>query len=125
MSDKLKVTFTTINIRNNGELSGKGEIYYELIVDDQTVKSVPRTNPMKLADGETLTINQSHPVTKQAGQTLTIQGSVSEKDGLSKDEFDSFKDPYTNAENWGLGTHSRTLRDGKLDVVVNYKVERQ
>jgi hypothetical protein len=65
MSDKLKVTFTTINVRNNGEWTGK------------------------------------------------------------KDDFANFKDAYTLAGNWGLGTHNRTLRDGNLDVTVNYKIERQ
>lgn len=125
MSDKLKVTFTTINIRNNGEPSGKGEIYYELLVDDHQVASRPVSNPLKLADGETVAVNQSYSVTKTSGQTLTVEGSVSEKDDLSKDEFATFNDQYTDPGNWGLGTHNRTLRDGKLDVTVNYKVERQ
>jgi hypothetical protein len=125
MSDKLKVTFTTINVRNNGEWTGKGELYWEMLVDDHQVSSRPVSNPLNLADGETAAINQSYPLTKQAGQTLTIEGAVSEKDGLSKDEFANFNDSYTGAGNWGLGTHSRTLRDGNLDVVVNYKVERQ
>jgi hypothetical protein len=125
MSDKLKVTFTTINIRNNGEWTGKGEVYYELLVDEHQVKSVPVSNPLKLADGETVAVNQSYSVTKQSGQTLTVEGSVSEKDNLDKDEFASFNDEYTGAGSWGLGTHNRTLRDGNLDVTVNYKVERQ
>jgi hypothetical protein len=64
-------------------------------------------------------------VTKESGQTLTIEGSVSERDNLDKDDFASFKDAFTSAGNWGLGTHNRTLRDGNLDVTVNYKVERQ
>jgi hypothetical protein len=125
MSDKLKVTFTTINVRNNGEWTGKGELYWELLVDDHQVSSRPLSNPLKAADGETITINQSHSVTKENGQTLTVEGSVSEKDNLDKDEFASFRDEFTNAEDWGLGTHNRTLRDGNLDVLVNYKVERQ
>jgi len=125
MSDKLKVTFTTINVRNNGEWTGKGELYYEMLVDDHQVASRPLSNPLKAADGETIAINQSYPLTKQAGQTLSIEGSVSEKDNLDKDDFANFADAYTDAGNWGLGTHNRTLRDSNLDVVVNYKVERQ
>jgi hypothetical protein len=125
MSDKLKVTFTTINVRNNGEWTGKGELYWELLVDDHQVATLPVSNPRKTADGETIAINQSHSVTKENGQTLTVEGSVSEKDNLDKDEFASFRDEFTNAEDWGLGTHNRTLRDGNLDVLVNYKVERQ
>lgn len=125
MSDKLKITFTTINVRNNGEWTGKGELYWELLVDDHQVSSRPVSNPLKIADGETISINQSYPVTKQTGQSLTIEGSVSERDNVDKDDFASFADAYTGAENWGLGTHNRTLRDGNLDVTVNYKVERQ
>lgn len=125
MSDKLKVTFTTVNVRNNGEWTGKGETYWEFLVDDQQVSSRPLSNPLKVADGETIAINQSYPVTKQNGQTLTVEGSFSEKDNTDKDEFASFRDAYTEAGGWGLGTHNRTLRDGNLDVTVNYKVERQ
>jgi hypothetical protein len=125
MSDKLKVTFTTINVRNNGEWTGKGELFWELLVDDHQVATRPVSNPLKLADGETVAINQSYPVIKEGGQTLTIEGSVSERDNVDKDEFASFNDAYTNAGNWGLGTHNRTLRDGSLDVTVNYKIERQ
>ena len=125
MSDKLKVTFTTINVRNNGEWTGKGELYWEMLVDDYQVASRAISNALKAADGETIAVNQSYPLTKQAGQTLTIEGSVSEKDNVDKDDFASFRDAYTGAENWGLGTHNRTLRDRHLDVTVNYKVERQ
>ncbi|HEU4387548.1 MAG TPA: hypothetical protein VFV34_07110 [Blastocatellia bacterium] len=125
MSDRLKVTFTTINVTNNGEWTGKGELYWELLVDDQQVHSVPVNNPLKVADGETISITQGWPVTKQPGQTLTIQGSVSERDNLDKDEFAKFLDAYTGDMNWGLGSHKRTLRDGNLDVTVNYKIERQ
>ena len=125
MSDKLKITFTSINVSNNGEWTGKGELYWELLVDDQQVDSRPVTNTLKVADGETIVVTQSWPVTKDAGQSLTVQGSVSERDNLDKDEFSKFLDTYTGAMNWGLGTHKRTLRDGNLDVTVNYKIERQ
>lgn len=125
MADKLKVTFTTINVRNNGEWTGKGELYWELLVDDYQVSSRPLSNPLKVADGETISINQNYPVTKENDQVLTVEGSVSEKDNLDKDEFASFRDAFTEELDWGLGTHNRTLRDGKLDVTVNYKIERQ
>jgi hypothetical protein len=56
---------------------------------------------------------------------LTIEDSVFERDNLDKDEFATFKDAFTSAGKWGLGMHNRTLRDGNLDVTVNYKIERQ
>ena len=125
MTDKLKVTFTTINVTNNGEWTGKGELYWELTVDDQPVDHRSLTSPLKVADGETIQITKSWPVTKSAGQSLTIQGAVSEKDNLDKDDFAEFSDTYTGPANWGLGTHKRVIRDGNLDVTVNYKIERQ
>lgn len=125
MADKLRVTFTTINVTNNGEWTGKGELYWELTVDDQPVDSRAVTNPLKLADGETVVVSKSWPVTKQAGQSLTIEGAVSERDNLDKDEFAVFSDTYTGDMNWGLGTHKRKIQDGRLNVTVNYKIERQ
>ncbi|RDC65560.1 hypothetical protein [Adhaeribacter pallidiroseus] len=125
MADKLKVTFTTINVTNNGEWRGKGEVYWELTVDDQPVDYRSLTNPLKLADGETVQLIKSATVRKAAGQPLTIQGSVSEKDNLDKDDFAEFLDTYTGSAGWGLGTHKRVLRDGNLDVTVTYKIERQ
>ena len=125
MSDKLKVTFTTINVTNNGEWTGKGELYWELLVDSQQVASRALSNTLKVADGETIPITQSWPVTKESGQTLTIEGSVSERDNLDKDDFDKFTHTYSKAENWGLGSHKHTLRDGNLNVTVNYKIDRQ
>lgn len=125
MGTKLKVTFTTIRVTNNGEWTGKGELYWNLQVDDQIVAQVPVGNPLKAADGETINVNQAWPVTKEAGQTLTIDGSVGERDNLDKDDFASFRDAYTGAMSWGSGTHSRRLRDGNLDVNVAYKIELQ
>jgi len=125
MTDKLRVTFTTINVTNNGEWTGKGELYWELTVDDQPVDSRSVTNPLKVADGETIVVTKSWPVAKEAGQMLTIEGAVSEKDNLDKDEFAVFADTYTLPGNWGLGTHKRKIRDGNLDVTVNYKIERE
>jgi hypothetical protein len=128
MADKLKVTFTTINVTDNGEPAhkGRGEIYWDLLVDGQLVSNRSVSNPRKTADGETISVNQHRTVTKETGQLLLIEGSVKEKDDIDKDEFASFKDEYTKAMNWGIGTHTtHALVDGKLDVTVTYKIERQ
>lgn len=126
MADKLKVTFTSINVTNNGEWTGRSEFYWDLLVDGQIVSNRSVSNPRKTADGETITINQYRAVTKEAGQLLLIEGSVKERDNLDKDDFASFKDEYTKAMNWGIGTHTtHALRDGNLDVTVTYKIERQ
>ncbi|QMU29287.1 hypothetical protein [Adhaeribacter radiodurans] len=94
-------------------------------MDDQPVDHRSLTNPLKVADGETIQLTKSATVSKMPGQPLTIQGSVSEKDNLDKDDFAEFLDTYVGSAGWGLGTHKRIIRDGNLDVTVTYKIERQ
>src|SRR5262249_6670607 len=122
----LKVTFTTIDVDNNGEWTGKGELYWDLLVDGQIVSSRSLSNPRKTADGETITVNQYRAVTKDAGQLLLVEGSVKEKDNLDKDDFAPYKDEYTKAMNGGIGTPpTHALVDNHLDVKVTYMIERQ
>ena len=128
MADKIKITFSTIKVNNNGDGTGKGELYWDLFVDGQPVggdgnRSI--SNPRKAADGETISLNAaSRTVTKQPGDRLLIQGSVAEKDNLDKDESDNFEDEYNAAKNWGVGSYTRALRDRKMDVVVSYQISR-
>ena len=128
MADKIKVTFSNIKVNNNGEGTGKGELYWDLFVDGQPVggegnRSI--SNPRKAADGETIALNGvSRTVAKDAGQRLVVQGTVSEKDNLDKDETDGFEDVFDATNHWGVGSYTRALRDRKLDVVVSYQISR-
>jgi hypothetical protein len=124
MADNLKVTFQTIHISNNGEWTGKGELYYSLTVDGALVASRSVNNPLKLADGEDIVLDVAKTVVKEAGQVLTVAGTVSEKDSLDKDDTQPFNHDYLKSDNWGFGPHHPRLVDGKLDVIVNYTIER-
>src|SRR5262249_30467027 len=107
---KVKVTFDNITITNNGEGSGKGELYWLFQVDGETVNQRTVSNPQKAADGETIALGSSRQVIKSPGQNLTVYGSVSEKDDLSKDESNFFSDSFKPSDNWGAsgGNHKRT-----------------
>ena len=118
----LKISFTSMNVSNNGEWTGKGELYWHWMVDGNIIGSRLITNPLKVADGETIQLSAASNVTKNAGESLTVEGSVSEKDNLDVDENSTFKDTYSSPQ-WGVGNYARNLRDGRLDVIVNYKIE--
>lgn len=125
MADNLKVTFTSIKVNNNGEWTGKGEIYYSILIDEEPVFSVSPADAAKVADGETIILQKVYPVAKKEDQSLTIECSVSEKDNLDRDETTRFLDEYTYGGGWGIGVHRRVLRDRNLDVTVTYKIERE
>jgi hypothetical protein len=127
MADKLKVTFSNIKVTNNGEWTGKGELYWDFIVDGEPVGGDGNrslANPRKTPDGDTILLNgASRIVNKDSGQTLVIEGSVAEKDNLDKDEMASFRDVHRKVNGWGIGAYTRALRDGNMDVTVSYKVD--
>ena len=95
---RVKVTFENITVANNGDGSGKGELYWLFQVDGETVSQRTVSNIQKVADGEPIPLNASRQVVKSPGQNLSIYGSVSEKDDLSKDESASFSDSYKPAD---------------------------
>lgn len=120
----LKVTMNKILVTDNGESPGKGELYWSLMADDQVIESLDRPG-RKVGDGETIILGNSGTVTKNADATLTVLGNVSEKDDFLKgsDDTASFKHVYTEANNWGLGSHTAKLSDGKhLEVSVFYNI---
>lgn len=120
----LKVTMNKILVRDNGEAPGKGELYWSLQVDDQTIEVLDSPG-RKTGDGETIILGNSGTVTKDRNATLTVLGNVSEKDGFLKgaDDTASFRHVYTEANDWGLGSHTAKLSDGKhLDVTVYYTI---
>ncbi|MBC7919891.1 MAG: hypothetical protein H7Z75_02275, partial [Ferruginibacter sp.] len=105
MADKIKVTFQTIDVITDGEPIGKGELYWNFLVDNHVVDTRSAVNPTKVSDGATINLTKAYTVTKEAGQILTIAGSVGEKDNLDKDDFDRFSEEYNSHTNWGFGTH--------------------
>jgi hypothetical protein len=121
---QVKVTFTHMTVNNNGEPIGKkGELYWSFLVDGNVVSSRPRTNPLKVVDGETVQMNEAITVIKNAGQSLTVSGSVSEKDLRPNKDENASRSKAHMAPNWDLGEHNFNFRDGHLDVVAHYKIE--
>ncbi len=120
----LKVTMNKIFVKDNGESPGKGELYWSLMADDQVIEALDSPG-RKTGDGETIILGNSATVTKDRDATLTVLGNVSEKDDFLKggDDTASFKHVYTEANDWGLGSHTARLSDGKhLDVTVYYTI---
>jgi hypothetical protein len=122
MSDKLKVTVNRIKVHNNGEAAGKGELYYRFDIDGTMLVELPVSNPRKSSDNDVITLNESRTVSKTGNEILEIFGSVSEKDWPSKDETVNFRQQFTQADGWGVGTHDVNRKDGRLDVTVHYEI---
>ena len=121
----LKVTIDDIEVNDNGDRSGKGELYWEFKANNSVIETRSRNNPDKRRDGETIRIGDSATISLGNKETLVVSGSVSEQDGVlsGDDETDRFNDEY-RSPNWGIGNHRIHLQDKKLDVNVNYRIER-
>jgi hypothetical protein len=119
---QLKVTVQSITVNNNGESIGKGELFWKFDIDGATLVELPSNNPRKTRDGEVITLNESRTVNKTGNDSLTVFGTVSERDLLTKNETVSFSQEFTAADDWGVGPHSLNRKDGKLDVTIRYEV---
>lgn len=122
MAKNLKVTVKSISVNNNGEGSGKGEIFYRIDLDGTKLVELPVNNARKTNDGELIVLNESRIVSKAGNNILEISGTISEKDWPSKDESVAFTQQYTEKDNWGIGSHDVNRKDGKLDVTLHYEV---
>jgi hypothetical protein len=106
---------------DNGDAPGKGELRWSVLADDQVITEGNR----KSGDGETINLNNSATLTKAANASLTVLGNVTEEDGVFKgaDDTVSFKNVYTQANNFGRGSHIVRLDDGKhLKIELHYSV---
>jgi hypothetical protein len=122
MSIRLKVTFNKLYVRDNGEWPGRGEISWNMSVDNQHVDS---GSSSKVSDGQTILITDSILVTKSPDAELTVLATVSEDDGFLKgaDDTRTLRQTFTEADNWGIGSHTFRLVDGKhLDVTMYYAI---
>ena len=117
---RLLVTFSEIIVDSDGDPVGKGEIYWNLKVDGATVSQRVLGNPYKVGSGDTITLGQNITVSKSAGANLIVSGSISDKDGASKDDEAHFTETLNAANNWGVGPRIQRLKDRNLDVTLNY-----
>lgn len=121
---RLRVTFIEIVVNKDGDPIGRGSLYWSFSVDGVEVTSRNIQNPFTTGSGTNIPLGQTYTVTKSRGASLTVSGSVSEKDDLDKDENGTFSDNYVG-NGWGTGVvHSPHIVDRNLDVNVNYKIEK-
>jgi hypothetical protein len=121
-----RVVIEKIDVHNNGDRSGKSELFWSFSVNGDKFIEKTRANPQKVEDGETILLGESRIVNELDGSdTLTVSGIVSERDGIlaGKNETDSFNRIYSSANNWGLGSYQARLQDHPLDVTVHYRIE--
>lgn len=119
-----KVQFRSIEVFRDGDPVGKGEIYWTFNVGDNKVSERPARDGVKAGNGESIRLNDSMVVHDLDGRDeLEITGSVGDNDPGSANESDFFRHTYTRGDNWGVGSHTARLRDGrKFDVAVHYTV---
>jgi hypothetical protein len=127
MSTKIKVLFEKLYVADHGDpnFEPKGELYYRLKVDNTTLAMVTRNNPLKVADGQTIFLNKSVEVEKNANEFLCINGYVGEMDpgkGDKNDEKDTINIVYRENRIWGAGRHSVEFVDQGLKVILHYVI---
>jgi hypothetical protein len=123
-TQKYKVTMNKIVVNKDGDFPDQGEFSWNLMADDQLIASLGPPG-RKVGDGDTIILGQSGEVTKSSTATLVVLGNVTEYDSVLKggDDKGDFKHVYTKANNFGVGSHTAHLSDGKnLDVTVYYTI---
>lgn len=121
-----KIVMEKIVVHNNGDKSGKGEMYWTISANGSDFATRDRKDDLKTKDGATIWLSDTLTVSGlNGGDTLTVEGDVSEKDGIlsGSDESARFSRVYSQADNWGLGSHSVRLTDHPLDVTLHYRIE--
>lgn len=127
MAQTIKIDFVKIDVHNDADNwpNGDGEIFYEFKVDNDIVAKRTPDNPVIVASGGSASINESHQITRQDGQSFTVYGSVSEDDDFlsgATDDAGSFTHTYSSADGWNPGNKSVSLSGEGLDVTVYYKI---
>lgn len=121
-----KVVVDNIKVHKDGDPVGQGELYWHIDSGSQTFSEQPESNPLKVKDGQFVPINDDTTVSNlTGGETMTIQGTVGDRDPASRNESDSFKHVYSIQDNWGLGIiRDVKLLDGKkFNVTLRYHIE--
>jgi hypothetical protein len=121
-----RVVMEKTDMHNNGDRSGKSELYWAFSINGGKFIEKTKQNPQKAEDGETILLGESRIVYDLNGSdTLPVSGRMSEKDGIlaGKNETASFDRIYSSANNWGLGSYEARLQDHPLDVTVRYRIE--
>ncbi len=121
-----KIIIEKIDVHNNGDRTGKGELYWNIDANSQAFSERSRRNVLKVRDGEVVRLGDHMVVSNLNGRDmLTISGYVSERDGAlsGADETAKFSHEYSQRDDWGVGNYNVSLKDGPLDVTLSYKIE--
>lgn len=125
MPQAVKVTIDNLEVKRDGDPSGKGELYWLFRADSAQIDQRSVSNPKKVSSGENVVIAKSATVTKNPGETLVVYCSVSDKDGGfdGADETNSFSLRFTEGDSWGAGAFDREIADGPLEVTVHGRID--
>lgn len=125
---KVTITFVSLKVIDNGDPNHEthGEIFYSFKVDGKVVASKSKTTPLKIRDGQTITLNKKKVLTgiDKTSPHITLDGYVGDKDSgfNGKNEFDTFRVFLTGRNKWKQGTNRVHLQDGRLRATLKYTV---
>lgn len=124
---KVTISLQKLQIRDNGDPSQEtyGEVYYSFSVNEKKLAERKSTNPLKVKDNSSVTINKSVTLDIQSNNKIFLSGFVADRDkGFNgKDEKDSFAVILSASNGWKSGENNQIhLIDGRLDVILYYDV---
>ncbi|MBK9162005.1 MAG: hypothetical protein IPM27_10680 [Nitrosomonadales bacterium] len=117
-----RVVVESIQVHNNGEPFGKGELYWNISANGRIITERHASGALSVSDGEVIPLNEELIVRIPPNGQLVISGSVSDRDRNTRDESANFQRTYSNNDNWGLGGYDVRLVDGPLDVTLHYRI---
>jgi hypothetical protein len=137
--NKFVVTFISINVTDDGDDFGEGEIYYNFNIDGESIAAITQYNSLGVDSGESIELNfmtGSYPkkeLIKKQNQSFTISGTVGDYDDAATGDSDiagTFTHEYLGRNGWWDGANvnstklvkQRLNQDG-MDVTVNYKID--
>jgi len=126
----LTVSFTHIDVNDDGDNwpNGEGEIFYDLLISDQSIVSRSAENPHDADTGDVIILNQQRTLNRPDNDPnafIKISGWVSEDDDFlsgATDNAGSFEHIHNLGNGWGVGTHEARLSGDGLDVTVHYTI---
>ncbi|MBV1924856.1 MAG: hypothetical protein KUG68_12600 [Flavobacteriaceae bacterium] len=126
---EVKISLTSLKVYDNGDPSHEtnGELFYKFKINERTFVEQSRSRPTKVRDGQTINFNNQKTIenVNQKRDEIIFEGFVADKDSgfNKKDEKASFKVTFNWRNKFKKGTNTIYLRDGRLWVKLNYKVE--
>ncbi|MBW4441559.1 MAG: hypothetical protein KME10_10060 [Plectolyngbya sp. WJT66-NPBG17] len=127
---QLTVSFSHIDVHDDADNwpNGTGEIYYDLLISNQSIVSRPSNNPQNVDSGGVILINEQRTLNRPNNDPnafVKINGWVSEADDFlsgGDDRAGGFEHIHNAGNGWGVGTHDARLRGDGLDVTVHYNI---